>query len=58
MKSLTAGLSGKILSSSGKRGETVPARRFKDQDFKVEGEVGKVILQSGEFGPNQMNVYT
>lgn len=36
----------------------VPARRFKDQDFEVEGEVGKVIFQSGECGPNQINFYT
>lgn len=58
MKSLTAGLSGKMLSSYAKGGENVPARRFKDQDFEVEAEVGKVILQSGEFGPNQINFYS
>lgn len=58
MKSLTAGLSGKMLSSSAKGGENVPARRFQDQDFEVEGEVGKVIFQSGEFGPNQINFYS
>lgn len=55
MKSLTAGLSGKMLSSSAKRGKNVLARGLKDRDFEVEGEVGKVILQSGEFGPNQPN---
>lgn len=58
MKSLTAGLSGKMLSSSAKGGENVPARGLKDQDFEVEGEVGKLILQSGEFGPNQINFYS
>lgn len=57
MKSLTAGLSGKMLSSSVKGGGIVPARRFKDQNFEVEGEMGKVILRSGEFGPNQINFY-
>lgn len=55
MKSLTAGLSGKMLSSSAKGGKNVLARGLKDRDFEVEGEVGKVILQSGEFGPNQTN---
>lgn len=55
MKSLTAGLSGKMLSSSARGRENAPARRFIDQDFEVEGEVGKVILQSGEFGSNQTN---
>lgn len=44
MKSLTAGLSGKMLSSSAKGGENVLARGWKDRDFEVEGEVGKVIL--------------
>lgn len=58
MKSLTAGLSGKMLSSSAKGGENVPARGFQDQDFEVEGEVGKVIFQAGEFGPNQINFYS
>lgn len=58
MKSLTAGLSGKMLSSSAKGGKNVLARGLKDQDFEVEGEVGKGILQSGEFGPNQINLYS
>lgn len=58
MKSLTAGLSGKMLSSSAKGGKNVLARGLKDRDFEVEGEVGKVILQSGEFGPNQTNFYS
>lgn len=47
-----------MLSSSAKGGENVPARGLKDQDFEVEGEVGKLILQSGEFGPNQINFYS
>lgn len=56
MKSLTAGLSGKMLSSSGMGGVggTVPARRFKDQVFEVEVEVGKVIPRSGECGADQI----
>lgn len=45
MKSLTAGLSGKMLSSSAKGGGKRIARRFKDQDFEIEAEVGKVILK-------------
>ena len=42
----------------GRRGETVPARRFKDQVFEVDGEVGKVIPRSGECGADQINFYT
>ena len=36
----------------------VPARRFKDQVFEVEGKVGKVISRSGECGAGQINFYT